>query len=154
MTIIIKKFYTLTSHSSTPTPRVTTDKGAPRAVKEVTLTATASNIVQVDWTSTTTKLTSTKGDCICWCQMCIQYNHYSCCQKWYILLTLGEVAQLSTHHSGIWTSPGVITHSTPLIVHANLHSAFIFSVSSYQSQLNIVSHTWSYVHEMSNISGG
>ena len=57
--------YTLTSYSSTPTPRVTADKGAPWAVKEVTLSATTSNIVQIDWTSTTTKLSSIVGNCIC-----------------------------------------------------------------------------------------
>ena len=142
----------MASHSSsTPTPRGTTDKGAPWAVQETTFTATASNIVQIDRTSTTTKLTSTKGNCICWCQTNVQSNHYSYCQKWYILLTLGEIAQLSTHNSSISISPGVITHSSPLIVYADLHSAFICNVTSYQSQPNMVSHTWSYVHEMSNI---
>jgi len=47
-----------------------------------------------------------------------------------ITLTLRGVAQLSTHHSSIRASPGVITHSTPLIVHADLHSAFICYITS------------------------
>ena len=50
-------------------------------------------------------------------------------------LTLSGISQLSTHHSSISTSPGVITHSTPHIVHAVLHSAFICYVTSCQSQL-------------------
>ena len=50
-------------------------------------------------------------------------------------MTLSAVAQLSAHHSSISISPEVITHSTPLIVNADLYSAFISNVTSYQSQL-------------------
>ena len=50
-------------------------------------------------------------------------------------LTLCKISQLSTHNSGISTFPGVITHSTPLIVHADLNSAFIGYVTSCQPQL-------------------
>ena len=59
--------------------------------------------------------------------------------------TLSRISQLSTHHSSISTSPGVITHSTPHIVHANLHSAFVWNVTSCQSQ---TSFTWSYKWEV------
>ena len=58
------------------------------------------------------------------------------------MLTLSQwVAQLSTHDSSINTSPGVITHSTPLIVYADLHSAFIGNVTSCQLYLTVC--TWS-----------
>ena len=67
-----------------------------------------------------------------------------------MILTLSGVSQLSTHHSSISTIPGVKTHSTPLIVHADLHSAFIWNVTSCQSQLT--SCTWSYRHKQRNIS--
>ena len=51
------------------------------------------------------------------------------------------VTQLSTHHRSISISPGVITHSTPQVVHADLHSAFIGNVASCQSYLTVC--TWS-----------
>ena len=57
-----------------------------------------------------------------------------------MLQTLGGISQLSTHHSSFSDSPGVKTHSTPHIVHADLHSAFILNVTSYQPQLT--SYTW------------
>ena len=50
-------------------------------------------------------------------------------------MTLSGVSHLSTHHCSISTSPEVITHSAPLIVNADLYSAFISNVTSYQSQL-------------------
>ena len=66
----------------------------------------------------------------------------------FIILTLEYVAQLSTHHNGIRASPGVITHSTPLIVYADLHSAFICHITSCQSQLTIC--TWSCSNALEN----
>ena len=50
-----------------------------------------------------------------------------------LLLTLGGVAQLSTHDSSINISPRVITHSAPHIPHADLNSAFIFNVAPSKS---------------------
>ena len=52
-----------------------------------------------------------------------------------LLPTLGGVSQLSTHHSSISVSPEVITHSTPLIVNADFHSAFTCNDTTNQSQL-------------------
>ena len=58
------------------------------------------------------------------------------------MLTLSQwVTQLLTHHRSISTSPGVITHSTPQVVYADLHSAFIGNVTSCQSYLTVC--TWS-----------
>ena len=62
-----------------------------------------------------------------------------------VILTLSGVTQLSAHHSSISTIPGVKTHGTPLIVHTDLDSAFIWNVTSCQSQLT--SCTWSYRHK-------
>ena len=45
---------------------VAADKGAVWAVSEVTFTASTVNIVQVDWTSTSTKVSTTKGNSTCW----------------------------------------------------------------------------------------
>ena len=80
-------------------------------------------------------------------EVAIKFKHYNVhvtesrvAQLKYImcmLLTLNRVAQLSTHHSSISTSPGVITYSTPHIVDADLKSTFIFNVTSCQSQLTI-----------------
>ena len=56
-------------------------------------------------------------------------------------LTLNRVAQLSTYHRSISISPGFKAYSAPHIVHADLHSAFIWNVTSCQSQLT--SCTWS-----------
>ena len=42
-----------------------------------------------------------------------------------VMLTFSGISQLSTHHSSISTSPEVITHSTPQVVHADLYSTFI-----------------------------
>ena len=44
--------------------------------------------------------------------------------------TLSWETQLSTHYNSICISPEVITHGTPHIVHADLHSAFIFYITS------------------------
>ena len=73
-----------------------------------------------------------------------KYNPMSCknskCGS-VLALTIGWVVKLSTHHCSINTSPGNSTHSAPHIVHADLHSAFIWNVTSCQSQLT--SCTWS-----------
>ena len=45
---------------------VTTDSEATGTLSEVTLTATAINIVQVDWTNTSTEVSIGEGNCICW----------------------------------------------------------------------------------------
>ena len=58
------------------------------------------------------------------------------------LLTFSGVSQLSTHNSSIAAIPGVITHGAPLFVHADLHSAFIWNVTSHQSK---TIWAWSYV---------
>ena len=58
------------------------------------------------------------------------YN-LKCC----LLLTLSGVTQLSTHYGSISTIPGCITHSTPTIVHTDLHPPFVFNITSSQSQL-------------------
>ena len=41
------------------------DKGAVWTVNQVTLTASTVNIVQVDWTSTSTKVSTAESNCIC-----------------------------------------------------------------------------------------
>ena len=121
----------------------TTDSGATGAVNEVGLTAGAANTIQVDCTSAGTKVGIAK--CYCICNNVISGK----CQCYQIplemlvnLLTFHRVTQLSTHHSGISASPGVITHSAPHIVHTDLHSAFIWNVTTYQPQLT--SCAWSY----------
>ena len=50
------------------------------------------------------------------------------------LLTLSGISQLSTHNSSIIAIPRVITHSTPLFVHADLHPAFVWNITSCQSE--------------------
>ena len=55
---------TLTSHSSISI--TTAYKRAVWAVNKDTLTATAVNIIQIDWTSTTTKICRTEGNCTYW----------------------------------------------------------------------------------------
>ena len=62
----------------------------------------------------------------------------------FLTCTLSVVSQLSTHHSGISFSPRAITHSTPLIVHADLHSAFILYITSCQSKLTSCTRSWMY----------
>ena len=58
---------TLTSHSSILWVATwTADKGAVWAVSEVTFSASAVHIVQVDWTSTSIKVSSNKGYSTCW----------------------------------------------------------------------------------------
>ena len=63
-----------------------------------------------------------------WCNICIQNSLEA------ELITLNGVSKLSTHHSSLSTFPVVITYSTPHIVQAYLHSAFICNVPC-QSQL-------------------
>ena len=57
---------TLTSHSSTPTPRVACDIGVPWAFNKMTFTATALNTTQTEWANANTKLSTAEGHCICW----------------------------------------------------------------------------------------
>ena len=42
-----------------------------RTVNEVTLITTASNIIQVNWASTSTKMSTAKGYCTCWHKVCL-----------------------------------------------------------------------------------
>ena len=49
-------------------------------------------------------------------------------------LTLSGVSKLPTCHSSISTAPSIITHSTPHIFYTNLHSPFIWNITSNQSQ--------------------
>ena len=60
---------TLTSHSSILQVAIETLEVSSRgtwAVNEMTFTATAANIIQVDWTSASTKVSTVEGYCICW----------------------------------------------------------------------------------------
>ena len=58
---------TLTSHSSIFwVATVTVDSWAVRAVSEIPFTATAANIIQEDWTSSNTKVSTTEGYSIYW----------------------------------------------------------------------------------------
>ena len=50
-------------------------------------------------------------------------------------LTSSKVTQLSTNHSSINAFPGVVTHSTPHIVHTDFNPAFTCTGTSYQLQL-------------------
>ena len=53
---------TLTPHSSIlKVARVTANRKVAWTISEVTLTTTASNIVQIDWTSTNTKMSIAEG---------------------------------------------------------------------------------------------
>ena len=64
--------------------------------------------------------------------------------------TLSGISELSTHHSGIITTPGVITHCAPHIsTNTDLHSPFIWNVASCQLQLT--SCTWCYIKIYCNI---
>ena len=59
-----KNIYTLTSHSSILwVTSVAVDNRATGAVGEVTLTTTAFNIIQIDWTNTSTKVSIAKWYC-------------------------------------------------------------------------------------------
>ena len=137
---------TLTSHSSILWVAICTgDSWATWTTSEFTLTATTVNIVQVNWTSTSTKMSTAECYCICLCKIWVLCTVVSHDWVWTMLLTLSGVSQLPTHHSGISISPQVVTHSTPLTVQADFHSAFILNVSSYQSQLT--SCTWSCMHK-------
>jgi len=130
---------TLASHSSILWVAISAgDSGAVCTVSEVALAATAGNIVQVDWASTSIKMRVTEGYCICWYKLAQNTSFF----RWFhyaltMALTLSREAQLSTHDSGISTSPGVITHSSPHIVNTDLHSAFICYVTTCQSELTI-----------------
>ena len=135
--------FTLTSNSSTFRMTVTTDSKAMWAVSEVTLTTTATNTVQVDWTNTITKVSISEGYCIC----CYDNTSYLKCAPAAVpqnIRTLSGVSQLSTHHSSIITSPGVIAHSAPQVTYTNLHSAFIWNISSCKSQLAICTWSWKF----------
>ena len=118
---------------------VTADEGAMWAVSKTTFTATAVNIVQVDWTSTITKMSTAEGQCTC-LQECFTFLKWKIEVSSCFNLTLSGVSQLLTHDSSIISSPGVNTDCAPLIIHADLHSAFIWNVTSCQSQLT--SCTW------------
>jgi len=59
-------FLALTSHSSIfIMTRTTLDIGASWTVDEVTFTATAVNVIQVDWTSANAKVGIANGYCSC-----------------------------------------------------------------------------------------
>ena len=58
------------------------------------------------------------------------------------LLTICGISKLLTHYRSISAIPGIITHSTPQIVCADLHSAFIWNVTSCQSQLTSCANSW------------
>ena len=127
-------FMYLATHTTTLTSNsgilmmaiVTTTKRVQWTFNEVPLTASTANIVHVNGSSTSTKVSIAKGHCI-WLHQtyeCIYWKYFFKDLK-VCLLTLTRISQLSTHHSGISTPPGVITHSTPQIVNTDLHSAFI-----------------------------
>ena len=209
--------HTLTPHSSIlPVASWAADKRTLWTFNEAILTATAGHIIEIDWTSTSTKVSISERNCTCWHAICrytplmIVLNALRyiltdwCCRGWLNLCqyvctyhcnwsqqtktpskhhdingmdnglnddcnngntvayttfcmlepvkklacpygylnqqmhshynslwpTLSRISQLSTHHSSISTSPRVVTHSTPHIVHADLHSAFISNVTS------------------------
>ena len=140
---ICNALVTLTSYSSILLVASWTDgKGAVLAVNELTLITTASNIIKKDWTSTSSKVSIAEANCICWhISIHLHYKVIIFQAVSMAILTLTGIFQLSTHHSSISASPGVITHSAPLIVRADLHSALIRNVTSCQSQVTI--RTWS-----------
>ena len=47
------------------------------------------------------------------------------------------ISQLSADHSSISCVPAVITHSSPLVIDAHLHSALILTGSSQQTNISI-----------------
>ena len=103
------------------------------AVSESTFTTSAANIIQDDWANTKTKVRSDEGYCICW-RVPIKDPSHSF-KNICLLPTLSFVLQLSTHNSSICIAPIITTHTTPCIVDAYLHSAFIWKTTSHQSQL-------------------
>ena len=123
--------HTLTPYSSTSTIIVTGYKGRVWTVNEITLIASAIDALQLDGTNTSTKLSTAEGQCTCWQKYDVSNN----CVHISDPHTLSRISQLPTHNCSINSSPGASTHSTPHIVHADLHSAFIWNVTSYQSQL-------------------
>ena len=103
------------------------------AVNESTFTTSAANIIQNNWANTKTKVETDESYCICW-RVPIKDPSHSFI-KICFLPTLSFVPQLSTHHSRICVVPIITTHSTPCIVDAYLHSAFIWKTTSHQSKL-------------------
>ena len=66
--------FTLASHSSILWVAVCTgDIGVMWTFNEVTFTATAVNIVQVDWTSASTKMSIAEGQCTCWWRLSLPH---------------------------------------------------------------------------------
>ena len=115
------------------------------AIKEASFNATAVNIAQVDWTCTSTKVSTTKSHSICWHKSSSDWLK----PPWKTtVLTFSGVSQLSTYHSSIITSPGAITHSAPHTVHTDLHSAFICNITSCQSQLTTCTRSWREIRKM------
>ena len=63
----------MTSDSSIFRMTITTDNEATETVSKVTLTTTAVNIVQINGTNTSTKVSIGEGNCICWYNKCTQH---------------------------------------------------------------------------------
>ena len=66
-------------------------------------------------------------------------------------LTVSGVAQLSAHHTGIHNSPGIITHSAPALVHANLHTTLLFHGTALQPDVAIIAYTWGMLESFSRL---
>ena len=57
------------------------------------------------------------------------------------LTDIGE-AQFFANHPGLWSSKAIITHRTPLVVVAYLHTPFSWVATSNQSDLTIGANTY------------
>ena len=83
------------------------------AVSEACFTSGAGHIIIVDWTAACTK----EGLSRCRCG--------------------STVIELSAHHIGISNVPTVITHSAPFTIVVDLHTPFIVSSASNQSEITL-----------------
>ena len=54
-----------------------------------------------------------------------------------VLTSCVGVTQLFAHSGSISAVPGAVTHSSPLVINAHLHSSLILSGSSHQSDCSI-----------------
>ena len=57
--------------------------------------------------------------------------------KFKSVLTSCGVLQLSAHHCGIISVPGVVTHCAPVVVVAHLHTTLVLVITSHKSHVSL-----------------
>ena len=55
----------------------------------------------------------------------------------FALTSSGCITQLLADHTGINTAPVIMTHCPPLVIDAHLHSTFILTGASHQTNISI-----------------